>query len=287
MMNRRRFITISAATVVASAAQASPARWQGRAMGGEVSLTLHGGTQADLDAALAEIDRIEKLFSIYNPVSELSRLNKSGGGRMSPDTERLLALCDEVFVLTDGLFDPTVQPVFRAALEGSTPPWQLVGWDRVRLDQGQLHLAKGQEITLNGIAQGYATDSVRDLLAARGFTKALISVGEHSALGGPFRLALEDPQYGPIGLRTVADSAIATSSPGAMSLGAGMHIFDPAGKAAPLWSTVSVEAKSAALADGLSTALCMAPSDQIAQVASATGARVTLVDRDGDLTRLG
>lgn len=287
MMNRRRFISISAAAVGATAAQALPVRWQGRAVGGEVTLTLHGGTQADLDAAVAEIDRIEKLFSIYVPDSEVSRLNKNGGGRVSSDTERLLALCDEVFVLTDGLFDPTIQPVFRAALEERAPPWHLVGWDRVRLDQGQLYLAKGQEITLNGIAQGYATDRVRDLLATRGFIKALVSVGEHSAIGGPFRLALQDPQHGPVGLRTLTDSAIATSSPGAMSLGAGMHIFDPAGKAAPLWSTVSVEAKSAALADGLSTALCMAPSDQIAQVASATGARVTLVDRDGDLTRLG
>ena len=66
-----------------------------------------------------------------------------------------------------------------------------------------------------------------------------------------------------------------------------MHIFDPADKTAPRWSTVSVEAKSAALADGLSTALCMAPRDQIAQVAEATGTRITLIDDAGDLTRLG
>lgn len=286
-MNRRRFITISAAAVLATTAQGAPARWRGRAMGGEVSLTLYGGTQADLDSAVNEIDRIEKIFSIYDSDSEISRLNRNGGGRVSTETARLLALCDQVCTLTDNLFDPTIQPVFRAALEGRVLPWHLVGWDRLRLDQGRLYLAPDQEITLNGIAQGYATDRVRNLLAARGFTKALVSVGEHSAIGGPFRLALEDPQHGYIGMRTVADSTIATSSPGAMSLGKRTHILHPNRNAAPLWSTVSVEAKSAALADGLSTALCMAPRDLTERVASATGTRITLVSRDGDLTRLG
>jgi len=285
-MNRRRFITISAAAMAATATQAAPARWQGYAMGGEVSLTLYGGARADLDAAVAEISRIEKLFSIYDPNSELSRLNKKSGGRLSPDTAQLLSLCDRVYHVTNGLFDPTVQPVFRAAFEGRTLPWHLVGWARVRLDPGSLNLAAGQELTLNGIAQGYATDRVRDLLTERGFTKALVSVGEQSAIGGPFRLALEDPQHGFIGVRTLADSAIATSSPGALHLQAGMHIFDPAGNATPLWSTVSVEAKTAALADGLSTALCMAPRDQVAQVAKSTNTRITLVDDAGDLTRV-
>ncbi|NRB02825.1 MAG: FAD:protein FMN transferase [Rhodobacteraceae bacterium] len=286
-MTRRRFLSVSAATLVASAAHASTARWQGRAMGAEVSLVLHGGTQQDLDAAVTEIRRVERLFSIYDPTSELSHLNKNSGGRLSPDTQDLLALCDSVHRTTDGLFDPTVQPVFRAALHGRALPWHLVGWDRVRIEQGHLTMAKGQQLTLNGIAQGYATDQVRDLLTARGFAKALVSVGEHSAIGGPFRLQLEDPIHGPLGLRTLEDSAIATSSPNAMQLGVGAHIFDPTGRAVPLWSTVSVEAKSAALADGLSTALCMAPRDQIAQIAGATGTRITLIDRSGDLTRLG
>ena len=286
MMNRRRFISVSAAAMVTSSAMASPAHWQGRAMGAEISLDLHGGTSADLDAAVAEIHRMERLFSIYDPGSELSRLNADVGGELSTDMVQLLALCDRIHRETDGLFDPTVQPVFRAALAGRAPPWHLVGWDRVRAVQGRLYMSKGQQITLNGIAQGFATDRVHDLLRARGFAKALISVGEHSAIGGPFRLSLEDPQHGPLGLRTLADSAVATSSPSAMKIGTGTHIFDPAGLTAPLWSTVSVESKSAALADGLSTALCLAPRDQIARVARTTGTRITLIDHEGDLTRL-
>ncbi|MEL7211087.1 MAG: FAD:protein FMN transferase [Pseudomonadota bacterium] len=286
-MDRRRFITISAAALVATQARASTVRWHGRAMGAEVSLTLDGGTQADLDAAVAEIARMEKLFSIYDETSELSQINRTGSGALSAESAELFALCDQVHRSTGGLFDPTIQPVFKAALAQQALPWHLVGWDQVTLEPDHIRLGTDQELTLNGIAQGYATDRVRDLLVGRGFTKALVSVGEHAAIGGPFRLGLEDPVHGPVGARTLQDGAIATSSPGAMRLGAGTHILNPRGGAARHWSTVMVEAKSAAMADGLSTALCLASRAQIEGIAEATGTRVTLIDREGDVSRVG
>ena len=256
-------------------------------MGAEVSLTLHGGAQADLNAAIAEIARMEKLFSIYDPLSEVSQINRNGGGTLSAASVDLFALCNQVHHLTHGLFDPTIQPVFKAALAQKALPWHLVGWDQVTLEPDHLHLGKKQELTLNGIAQGYATDRVRDLLVARGFTKALVSVGEHGAIGGPFRLGLQDPVYGLVGTRTLQDGSIATSSPGAMRLGAGTHILSPYGETVPYWSTVTVEAESAALADGLSTALCLASRTQIEDIAKATNVRVTLIDPEGDMSLVG
>ena len=99
--------------------------------------------------------------------------------------------------------------------------------------------------------------------------------GGSAAIGGPFRLSLEDPHFGPVGLRTLHDKAMATSSPGAMMLGQRAHILHPTARAAPLWSTISVEADSAALADGLSTALCLASRDQIEEIISKTHTRAT------------
>lgn len=286
-MNRRRFIAVSAAALAATGAEAAPLRWQGYAMGADVSLTLYGGTRADLDAARSEIGRMETVFSVYDPASELSRINAQGGGPLSPDSARLLAVCQRVHRATGGLFDPTVQPVIRAALEDRALPWHLVGWDRVRLTASHVHMGPGQEMTLNGIAQGYATDRVGDLLVARGFQKALVAVGEHTAIGGPFRLGIEDPDHGMVGVRVLENHAIATSSPGAMRIGPVTHIVDPKGPAAPQWSTITVEARSAALADGLSTALCHAPRDRIAEIARATGTRVTLIAPDGKRATLG
>ena len=287
MMNRRRFITVSAAALVAAPANASPMRWTGQAMGADVSLVLEGGTKADLAAAIAEIRAAEARFSIYDRNSELSRINALGESSLSPAMSELLLLCDEVHRTTEGLFDPTIQPVFRALFEGKTPPWHLVGWDRLSLGPNGIQLANGQALTLNGIAQGFATDRVRQLLEARGYTRALVSVGEQAAIGGPFRLALEDPTHGRVATRSLTNRAIATSSPGALMLGGQTHVFDPRGMEQTLWSTVSVEAENAALADGLSTALCLAPRDQVARIIRTTGTRATLVDTLGDVVTLG
>ncbi len=81
------------------------------------------------------------------------------------------------------------------------------------------------------------------------------------------------------------NGAIATSSPGAMSLGDQAHILHP--KSQPRWSTVSVEAQTASLADGLSTAMVLATRDQIAAWRRLAGLhRVTVVDFDGNLSTL-
>jgi thiamine biosynthesis lipoprotein len=149
-------------------------------------------------------------------------------------------------------------------------------------------LAPGQALTLNGIAQGFATDLVADGLRAAGFTHALVDVGEYRALGGPFRIGVEDPAAGLLASRAVTDGAVATSSPGALTIGGMPHILDPltGGAARPRWSTVSVEAETAALADGLSTAMCLMDRAAIAALKRAAPGvrRVTLVDVDGNLS---
>ena len=62
--------------------------------------------------------------------------------------------------------------------------------------------------------------------------------------------------------------AVATSAPAMMKLAAGHHhILDPKNRMAPQ-STVSVSAANAALADGLSTALCVTPDRKVRSVLS-------------------
>ena len=41
----------------------------------------------------------------------------------------------------------------------------------------------GMAMTLNGIAQGYITDKVGDILRARGFEHVLVDMGEQLAVG--------------------------------------------------------------------------------------------------------
>ncbi|MDQ2089718.1 FAD:protein FMN transferase [Marimonas arenosa] len=260
MISRRRFLAISAAAVAAPPAGAKT--WQGRALGANVSITLRGPDRltANTLAGLQYIlKRMETLFSLHDPTSALSRLNRTGRLATPPhDFSRLCRLCSEIHTLTDGLFDPTVQPLWQALARGGDPAAArgLIGWAKVMRTADGISLAPGQQLTFNGIAQGYATDRVAAHLHAAGFGQTLVNIGEFAAVGGPWRLGIEDPTHGIKAITTLRDRAIATSSPGALALGRDTHILNPVTDAPPRWSTVSVETASAALADGLSTAFC-------------------------------
>ncbi|WP_417205806.1 FAD:protein FMN transferase [Antarctobacter sp.] len=292
-MNRRRFLTVCAALAMPSAVSARTAeqQWTGRALGAQARITLRGPEAAvaqTLADCVALIRGIEQEMSLFDPASALVRLNREGVLRDPPDRlVRLLGTVGRIHRLTGGRFDPTVQPLWRAlALGGDIDAARrAIGWDHVRVNAGHITLAQGQALTLNGIAQGFATDLVADLLKARGFETALVAVGEMRALGGPWRVGVSDPAQGVIGTVALTGGAVATSSPSALMLGDGGHILNPLASGRPLWTTVSVQADTATLADGLSTALVFGQTDEIRRIRAAMpGVRgVTLVDAEGNL----
>jgi len=287
-LSRRRFIAITAAAVgtVAGPSTAAPRRaqevyeWTGRALGADVSIELYGGSQAALDESIQTLRKLEASFSLFDPASELARLNAAGRINPSADLRAILAACDTANRLTFGLFDPTIQAAWRATADGKPIDPDTFGWHQVSLAD-TVELGAGQSLTLNGIAQGFITDRVREVLDRHGLTQALINIGEHSAIGGPFKLAIADPTYGYVGHRSLRNGAIATSSPRAMHLKETTHIMHPDAK--PVWSTVSVEAATAARADALSTAMCLMTLEQVWIVARLASVKVILVDEDGDL----
>lgn len=294
-MRRRRFLTISAAALCAAPLRAEVTQWQAVALGGTLRVDLRGprGLGAETVARIgATIAGVEAAASLFRPESALSRLNAAGElADPPPALAALLALAGRVHAATAGRFDPTVQPLWCALAEGRgaaelARARATIGWDRVQLDAaGAVRLAPGQALTLNGIAQGYAADRVREVLLAAGYGPVLVDMGEFAAIGGPFTLGLEDPDWGVLATRRLSDGAIATSSPAALRLGRAFHILGPQGEA-PRWSTVSVEAQSAALADGLSTAFCLMSERAIRATCARLPdvRRVTLVSPSGEVT---
>lgn len=292
-LNRRRFLAITAATL-AGPSSANAVNWQGYALGAEVSLSIHA-PEADADRAIAttraHLRRIETLFSLYDPGSVLSRLNRSGQIENPPGSFReLMAICDRVHDATGGTFDPTIQPLWQALARGENVDAadMPIGWRHV--DKGStIRLAPGQAVTLNGIAQGYATDVIRAALAELGLTRALVNIGEFAALGGPFRLGLADPAGSVFATRELRNRAIATSSPGAMRLAGAWHILHPQMARDPLWSTVSVEADSAAIADATSTAFTLMTPGEIraSLLRLPQGTRATLLATNGTVQVVG
>lgn len=265
MLTRRRFLTIAAASA-ACPAGAAPAEWRGRALGADVTLRL-AGVADPAGRIWRKVSRVlrqvEAQFSLFAE-SELTRLNAYGHlARPAPGMLDLFRLAGEVHAATGGAFDPTVQPLWQATANGAdlAAARALAGWHRLRISEREIALPPGMALTFNGIAQGAAADRLAALLREEGFTDVLIDTGEVQALG---RHGARDWQAGIAGpegrvLRRVAlsDRALATSSPMGTRIGSGQpHILHPDGRA-PLWDTVCVSARSAALADALSTAFCL------------------------------
>lgn len=288
-MNRRRFLAVAAAALAASPARAETLRWRGRALGAEAEITLRGdpaSAETALNAARDALETAERQFSLYREDSAISRLNRTGVlERPAPAFRSLIDLADTIHEATDGRFDPTVQPLWRALATGgdARAAATLIGWRRLKR-VGAIRLDPGQALTFNGIAQGFAADMVSAALAQNGFAETLVDIGEFKAGSGPWRIGVADPRAGLVRTATLEESAIATSSPRATLVGGGPHILGPAGDA-PVWSTVAVEAKSAALADGLSTAFCLMTTAEIeaAMDTLPDTMSATLVDAGGDL----
>ena len=303
MPTRRRFLTIAAAAAACAGLPASAApltRWQGVALGAPASIHLaHPQAERLIRMALAEIARLEAVFSLHRPDSALARLNAAGRLEAPPfELLECLSLCGAVHAASGGAFDPTVQPLWQLHAEthatGRAPTAAEIaatlprtGWAGVEADAGAIAFARpGMALTLNGVAQGVIADRVADLLAAEGLTDILVNTGEFRALGGhpdgpPWPLRLDDAAATQVPLR---DRALASSGNLGTTFdteGHAGHILDPrTGRPAPpRWRIVSVTAPRAGLADALTTAACVLDADGIAAlVARFSGARLAGLD---------
>jgi len=234
--------------------------------------------QAELAIAAAfhEAKRVESLMSIYDERSQVFQLNRDG---VLPHPDRhllaVLAQARALSALTRGAFDITVQPLWSLCSKAgaSLPPsaerlkaQSHVNWERVDASPEQVILLKpGMQITLNGLAQGYAADLATAALKARGIAHTLIDTGEFSASGNkpghlPWTLGVQDPrEHDRIVAKLRLDGrCAATSGDYASAFTPDFvhhHIVDPATGYSPQeLASVTVLAPNAMLADGLSTA---------------------------------
>lgn len=273
---RRRFLTIAAAALAlpSAAAAGDTARWAGFALGARADMTLTGITPVYARPVFArleaEIARLERIFSLYRDDSALMTLNRTGRLQAPPpELLEVLTLSDALHAASMGAFDPTVQPLWRALATGgdAVTARAAIGWGDVRFDAGGVRLLRpGMALTLNGIAQGYITDRIAALLRAQRLCDVLVDIGEVAALGRgadgrAWQAGIATPGGRVVRRVALSDRALATSAPEGTQLAAGQgHILDPRGDR-PRHALVSVSAPRAAVADGLSTALCLLDRD--------------------------
>jgi thiamine biosynthesis lipoprotein len=275
-VTRRRCLALCAATLATPSGASVPVqRWRGRALGAELRLDVVGADRAQAwrlwRQVSGELARIERSFSLL-VISELTRLNATGVlAHPGAEMRAMMELANRVHAATDGAFDPSVQAIWLALAEGRDPVRAQAGWDRVQRGPDGIVLPAGMALTFNGIAQGWAADRIAGLMRAAGFANVLIDMGEISALGRNaeglgWSAGIVAPDGQLLRRLRLQDRALATSSPGATRVGPSRHphILHSTGRR-PLWSTVSVSAPRAALADALSTAFCLMTEAEIAR----------------------
>jgi len=320
-LSRRRLLRICAASagcLVAApwtpADQPAAFAWRGTAFGNLASIEMRHGDPArirrTIGAATAEIARLESVMSLYRPDSALSELNRRGHLSAAPaDLVQVLSRAHAFGALSGGAFDVTVQPLWRVYLDHFAEPRadpegpkadllrraaEKIDYRSVEVEPAAIRLSKpGMAVTLNGIAQGYITDRIIDLLKNEGFEHVLADLGEIRALGqaGPdraWRAAIKSPFEGSTVASEVelGSQALATSgSYGFRFDAAGRfhHLFDPRTGACPQrYASVSVLAPDATTADALATVCNLLDPRAIAAALRAAGAyRALAIDRDG------
>ncbi|MFD0981862.1 FAD:protein FMN transferase [Tropicimonas aquimaris] len=285
--SRRRFLAVAAAACTAAQvrAEAPLATWRGPALGTLAEVRLAGLDDAEAAPILAKVEaelaRIDRLFSLYREDSALVHLNRDG---VLPDPEpdflHLLSLARTVHLATEGAFDPTVQPLFalhaeHAAAGRSVDPELLsdarsrVGFERVQFDGQSVYFERpGMAMTLNGIAQGYATDRLTDLLQQAGLQDIMVNAGEIRAIGSEqgargWPVRLPGGRLCRLENRAVATSdLLGTLVDPARGVG---HIFAPSQGTRPLrQGPVTAFHESAAVADAASTAAVVLDDRQLA-----------------------
>ena len=324
-MNKRRFLQTSlglgAAAMFGMAvhgrtgvavSEPAPGPWHERslvALGTVLSLRLAHENAAHaeraLDAAVATIHHIESQMSLFRPDSALSQLNRDGQLRQ-PDADllRILQMSQDVAQRSDGAFDVTVQPLWRvfeqAQREGRLPtPAEVgqarerVGWRGLDVATDQIRLLRaGMALSLNGVAQGYAADRVRETLQRHGIEHALIDTGEWTSLGRPatgrdWTLGIASPQDESQMLARLAlrGRSLATSADNQTFFSADHrhhHIFDPHTGYSPTGlSGVTVAASSCALADALTKVMFVAGYEGALKLATQWQVDVLVVDKKG------
>lgn len=247
---------------------------------------------SDVDAAVTALDRladIEQCLTIYDPTSELSRVNlqaADGPVKISGMLSRVLQRAAEAWRATAGAFDVTAGPFIEAwgftTRSGKRPTeaelavaQQRVGWQYVALDT-EAHTLEfqrpGMTINLGAIGKGYALDLLAQDLQAAGVDNFLVHGGNSSLLasGDGWRVGLQHPTQSRrrIGGLTLNAAALATSGSGKQffhyqgkRLG---HVIDPrSGLPVDHMLSLSVVAAEATMADALATGLFVAGLDAV------------------------
>lgn len=241
-LNVVMLITAGVLWLVMAVSSASCVRSQwhqtgGAAWGTTFTVKYYGDRSLD-DSVVAVMRQVELALSMFEPSSNISRINRAETDTLAPMTAEVFAAAQRVSALSGGMFDPTVAPLVNLwgfgvehAVDDAAPDSADVSAALLRVgivecwvdSAAVLHRKNaGMTFDFSAIAKGYGVDCVADMLRRNGCTNFMVEIGgEISALGcnsrgEPWQIQIDSPSSGVAGheqLETIGltDRSVATS----------------------------------------------------------------------------
>ena len=195
----------------------------------EISVVGNDPVWADscIDAAVAEISRVEKLLSAFNDDSQINEINRNAGVKpvkINAEIYRLIDRSLRISELTQGTFDITYNAADKKIdvkkIERSSVKY--TNYKKVLLDDNNTTVflkEKGMRIGFGAISKGYAADTAKYVLQLMGVGSGVINAGGDLLTWGlqpdnePWTIATADPdqEAQPFSNINISNMAVATS----------------------------------------------------------------------------
>ena len=206
-----------------------------------ISMKIYSDSEKPLDDAYNLLAELDSKLSMYNPESEIGKINSHAGLSSTADGEKFDADSKVIEVIRDslrvhemseGVFNPLIGSITRLwkinradnkipTREELDEAIKLSDISNLELDNNSVYLKqKGCVLDLGGIAKGYASTKIAELLKSEGVESGLIDLGGNVQVigkkpdGSNWNIGVRDPlstMGSPALVLSVNDTAVITS----------------------------------------------------------------------------
>ncbi|SDD51564.1 FAD:protein FMN transferase [Pedobacter soli] len=237
-----------------------------------------------IDAAIAEVSRIERLLTTFNEASQTCQINRAAGEapvRVDQEVIGLIERAQKISEITDGAFDISYGSIDKRlwnfdqhmtslpSRETALASVALINYRNVVIDQAASSVMlknKGMRIGFGGIGKGYAADRAKLIMQEHGIKSGIVNAAGDLITwgaqqnGASWTVGIADPAQTnkPFSALNISNMAIATSGNyekfATIDGKRYSHTIDPkTGLPVSGVKSVSIICPSAELADALAT----------------------------------
>lgn len=316
-MKRSLIILLVVHSVVSGCSRQKTVQKTGTIMGTEVTVTVVAGSEetgaAAINAAMAELKRLDAMMSLYKDESEITKVNLSAGKNpvtVSPEMIELAEQSAVVSKLTNGVFDVTMGPLIVLwqirTKEGKIPTdgelaaiRPRIGYENILVDKKSSTIFlknPGMIMDFGGCAKGYAADKAAEALRKRGIENGIVAVaGDIRVMGRrpdnkPWRIGVQHPREKDKALTVLELSEKFISTSGdyerfqIVNKKRYHHILDPrTGRPSEGMESVTVIGDRGSIVDPLTTALFILGTQEGMKIVKKLGYDAIFVDDKGKI----